>query len=166
MVNCSGMIACACGNDNVWVKWSVECDCVCMRLDERMVSGSYDCDCVARLLCNMGWKLSRSQLTMQCIYNTQSTVRQRERRWEKEKTRQERDWDRNGLNEWKAHTTTATNTTPPTLHNCCHYCSLISLYSVHACVRVGACIRACMCVCVCTFCIIMFEHLSIYIYKK
>ena len=39
---CSGMIACACGNDNVSAEWSVECECVCIRLEERMVSGLND----------------------------------------------------------------------------------------------------------------------------
>ena len=30
-------------------EWSVECDCVCMQLDEAMVSGLNDCDYVAQV---------------------------------------------------------------------------------------------------------------------
>ena len=37
----SGRIACVCGNDNInyMNEWSVACECVCMRLNDRMVSG-------------------------------------------------------------------------------------------------------------------------------
>ena len=49
-------------------KWSVECECVCMGPDEQMVSGLRDCDCVAQVLCNTGWKLTYSQLTMRYIW--------------------------------------------------------------------------------------------------
>ena len=47
---CSGMTACACGMS----KWSVECEYVCRRMDEWMVSGWNEWDCVAQALCNTG----------------------------------------------------------------------------------------------------------------
>ena len=51
---CTGMTACAFGMS----KWSVECECVCRWMDEWMISDWNECNCVARALCNTGWKLN------------------------------------------------------------------------------------------------------------
>ena len=83
---CSGMIACACGMS----EWSVECECVCRRMDEWMVSGWNECDCVARAPapCNTGWKLNCSQLLWSIhIYTTIGVcVRDQRDRDKREKT--------------------------------------------------------------------------------
>ena len=113
--SCSCTTACACGNGNaacykakwnprenvvlvqwydstcLWWRqcmneWSVECECVCMRLDEQMVSELNDYVTVAQVLCNMDWKLKHSQLAMRSIYYCKS-VYQREKTHERVRER-------------------------------------------------------------------------------
>ena len=79
------MIACACGMS----EWSVECECVCSRMDEWMVSGWNECDCVAQAPGNTGWKLNCSQLLWSIYIYYDRSVSERP-----ETERQERE-DRN-----------------------------------------------------------------------
>ena len=72
---CSGMIACACGMS----EWLVECECVCRRMDEWVISGWNEC----WASCNTGWKLNCSQLLWSIYIHIQwqecMTENQRER---------------------------------------------------------------------------------------
>ena len=59
------MIACACGMS----EWLVECECVCKRMDERMVSGWNECEhgaCATQVKKNEMFSVARKHI----IYTT------------------------------------------------------------------------------------------------
>ena len=79
---------------SMWYKqciseWSVECECVCMRLDERMVSAFNDCDCVARVRATHVFRATRVEnwpvLSWPCGVYTTITVCVKERRHERKR---------------------------------------------------------------------------------